>query len=55
MSADYVIDVGIYNSNGIVNLDYKNGCESFSVANKYFSEGMIYLEHEWNLLTEEKH
>ena len=55
MSGDYVIDVGIYNINGIVNLDYKNGCESFSVANKYFSEGMIYLEHEWNLLTEEKH
>ncbi len=49
MSGDYVIDVGIFNSDGIVNLDYKNGCKAFSVANEYFSEGMVYLEHEWEL------
>lgn len=56
MSGDYVIDVGIFNSDGIVNLDYRNGCKAFSVANEYFSEGMIYLEHEWDvekLTTEE--
>lgn len=55
LSGDYVIDVGIFNSNGIVNLDYQNGCKGFSVANKYFSEGIVYLEHEWNILQEEKH
>ncbi len=49
MSGDYIIDVGIFNSDGIVNLDYRNGCRSFSVANEYFSEGMVYLEHEWNI------
>lgn len=49
MSGDYVIDVGIFNSDGIVNLDYKNSCKAFSVANEYFSEGMVYLEHEWEL------
>ena len=49
MNGDYVIDVGIFNSDGIVNLDYKNSCKSFSVANEYFSEGMVYLEHEWKL------
>lgn len=49
MSGDYVVDVGIFNSDGIVNLDYKNGCKAFSVANEYFSEGMVYLEHEWEL------
>lgn len=48
MSGDYTVDVGIFNSGGIVNLDYKNNCERFSVANEYFSEGMFYLEHEWN-------
>ena len=47
LSGDYVVDVGIFNSNGIVNLDYKNSCRGFSVANEYFSEGMIHLEHEW--------
>lgn len=55
ISGDYIIDVGIYNSNGIVNLDYWNACNGFSVANEYFSEGMVYLEHEWNVLEEEKH
>lgn len=50
MSGDYIIDVGIFNSDGIVNLDYRNGCKSFSVANEYFSEGMVYLEHEWKVL-----
>ena len=48
ISGDYTVDVGIFNSGGIVNLDYKNNCERFSVANEYFSEGMFYLEHEWN-------
>ena len=47
LSGEYVIDVGIFNSNGIVNLDYKGSCRSFSVTNEYFSEGMLYLEHEW--------
>lgn len=51
LSGDYVIDVGIFNSDGIVNLDYKNGCRSFSVANEYFSEGMIHFDHEW-IITE---
>lgn len=47
ISGDYTVDVGIFNSGGIVNLDYKNNCEKFSVANEYFSEGMFYLEHQW--------
>jgi teichoic acid transport system ATP-binding protein len=38
MGGDYTVDVGIFNSGGIVNLDYKNNCEGFSVANEYFSE-----------------
>lgn len=54
MNGDYVVDIGIYNSDGIVNLDYRNGCKEFSVANEYFSEGMVYLEHEWNVLNIQK-
>ena len=49
MGGDYTGDVGIFNSGGIVNLDYKNNCEGFSVANEYFSEGMFYLKHEWQI------
>lgn len=29
ISGDYTVDVGIFNSGGIVNLDYKNNCEKF--------------------------
>lgn len=49
ISGDYTVDVGIFNSGGIVNLDYKNNCEKFSVANEYFSEGMFYIEHQWEI------
>lgn len=49
MGGDYTVDVGIFNSGGIVNLEYKNNCEGFSVANEYFSEGMFYLKHEWQI------
>lgn len=49
ISGDYTVDVGIFNSCGIVNLDYKNNCEKFSVANEYFSEGMFYIEHQWEI------
>lgn len=47
LSGEYVIDVGIFNSDGIVNLDYATACRSFSVANEYFSEGMVHFDHEW--------
>lgn len=50
ISGDYALDVGIFNSDGIVNLDYKNSCAHFSVANEYFTEGMFYLDHEWDVV-----
>lgn len=45
----YAIDVGIFNNEGIVNLDYKMSAKKFTVSNKYFSEGMYYMEHSWNV------
>ncbi|MCR5624753.1 MAG: ABC transporter ATP-binding protein [Lachnospiraceae bacterium] len=47
MSGDYCIDVGSFQGDGIVNLDYKTGAGKFSVTNEYFSEGQFYMEHEW--------
>lgn len=46
---EYVIDVGIFNNEGIVNLDYKMSVEGFAVSNSYFSEGMVYMEHSWGI------
>lgn len=45
----YVIDVGIFNNEGIVNFDYKMSVAGFSVSNNYFSEGTVYMEHNWTV------
>lgn len=50
MSGDYVLDVGIFSNEGLVNFDYKMGCEQFTVTNEYISEGQFYLEHEWKVM-----
>lgn len=50
MNGDYAIDVGVFNNEGIVNFDYKMSICEFSITNKYFSEGQVYLEHEWEIL-----
>ena len=49
MNGDYAIDVGIFNNEGIVNFDYKMSAKEFAIANTYFSEGKVYLEHEWSI------
>ena len=50
MSGDYVLDVGIFSNEGLVNFDYKMSCEQFTVTNEYISEGQFYLEHEWKVM-----
>lgn len=49
ISGEYVVDVGIFSNEGIVNFDYKMNAESFAVCNEYFSEGTFYMEHKWKL------
>ncbi len=46
----YNIDVGIFNNEGIVNLDYKSDIKSFTITNEYFTEGQIYIEHNWEVI-----
>lgn len=46
----YNIDVGIFNNKGIVNLDYKADISQFSVGNDYYSEGVFYMEHKWEVI-----
>lgn len=47
ISGEYVMDVGIFNNEGIVNFDYKMSIVGFEISNSYFSEGMFYIEHDW--------
>lgn len=50
MNGDFAIDVGIFNNEGIVNFDYKMSVCEFSITNTYFSEGQVYLQHEWEVI-----
>ncbi len=50
ISGEFVIDVGIFNNEGIANLDYKTSVVRFAVSNTYFSEGLAYMEHDWKSL-----
>lgn len=49
ISGTFVIDVGIFNNEGIVCLDYKESVKKFQVTNKYFSEGRLYIHHTWEV------
>ncbi len=45
----YSIDVGFFESSGLIRLDYKARIASFTVNSAaYFAEGVTYLEHTWN-------
>lgn len=46
----YNIDVGIFNNKGIVNLDYKADIKQFTITNDYTSEGLLYMEHKWEVI-----
>ncbi|WP_370835694.1 ABC transporter ATP-binding protein [Clostridium tertium] len=50
LGGTYTLDVGIFTDESIVNLDYKEAACKFIIANKYFSEGKFYIEHEWDVI-----
>ncbi|OAB37728.1 ABC transporter [Paenibacillus macquariensis subsp. defensor] len=46
----YYLDVGFFESSGLVRLDYKARYASFNLsASSYFAEGLVFLEHEWEI------
>lgn len=49
IKGEYVIDAGLFNNEGIVNFDYKMSAAEFAVSNSYFSEGMVYMDHSWEI------
>lgn len=49
LSGSYCVDVGLFNNEGIVCLDYKESITDFIVTNKYISEGLIYMKHRWEV------
>ncbi|ASA24434.1 ABC transporter ATP-binding protein [Paenibacillus donghaensis] len=50
LGGSFSVDVGIFNNEGLVCLDYKQDILGFSVSNKYFSEGIVYMKHRWEVV-----
>ncbi|MFL0376191.1 ABC transporter ATP-binding protein [Paenibacillus amylolyticus] len=50
LGGTYCFDIGLFNNKGIVSLDYKQDAAQFTVTNKYFSEGMLYIQHNWDVV-----
>ncbi|NUU60991.1 ABC transporter ATP-binding protein [Paenibacillus agri] len=50
LGGTFQIDVGLFNNEGIVCLDYKQDIVSFKIVNKYFSEGLVYINHKWEVI-----
>jgi ABC-type polysaccharide/polyol phosphate transport system ATPase subunit len=49
IGGEYYFDVGIFDQTGIVNIDYKAKIKSFFVKMDYIAEGIVVLNHEWNV------
>lgn len=46
----FTVDAGIFNNEGIVAIDYKTAAVDFDVSNEYFSEGLVYIKHNWEVI-----
>lgn len=49
LSGTYRIDVGLFTDKGLVCLDYVSDAARLTVASPYFSEGLVYITHEWKV------
>lgn len=49
LTGTYRIDVGLFTDKGLVCLDYLSDVSRFTVAAPYFSEGVVYIPHEWKV------
>ena len=47
LSGEYRIDVGLFTDKGIICLDYRSDVSRLTIASPYFSEGIVYIPHEW--------
>lgn len=50
LGGTFCVDVGLFNNEGMVCLHYKEDAVRFNITNKYFSEGLVYMEHRWEAI-----
>tara|TARA_R110001583_G_scaffold152016_1_gene303814 strand:+ start:14681 stop:15865 length:1185 start_codon:yes stop_codon:yes gene_type:complete len=47
----FSFDIGVFTNKGLVTLDYLTMVEEFQVVSDYVSEGLIYIEHNWEVIS----
>ena len=50
LTGTFVIDVGLFTNGSIVCLDYLSAVCEFDVVADYFSEGLVFIDHEWRVV-----
>jgi ABC-type polysaccharide/polyol phosphate transport system ATPase subunit len=51
LTGSYILDVGLFTDGGLVCLDYLGAAGRVCVTAGYFSEGLVYIDHEWRTIT----
>lgn len=51
LTGTFVIDVGLFTDVGLVCIDYLGAAAEIIVMSEYFSEGLVYLDHEWKIIS----
>lgn len=49
LAGTYRIDVGLFTEKGLVCLDYLSEVARITISAPYFSEGVVYIPHEWHV------
>jgi ABC-type polysaccharide/polyol phosphate transport system ATPase subunit len=47
----FVIDVGLFTDGGLVRIDYLGAAAEINVVAEYFSEGLVYIDHQWRIIS----
>lgn len=50
LGGKYEVDVGLFANKSIVNLDYETAAFVISVVADYFTEGLVHMEHQWQII-----
>ncbi|MBI4855278.1 MAG: ABC transporter ATP-binding protein [Acetobacterium woodii] len=50
LGGKYEVDIGLFANKSIVNLDYETAAFVISVVADYFTEGLVHMEHKWEIV-----
>lgn len=50
LGGKYEVDIGLFANKSIVNLDYETAAFVIAVVADYFTEGLVHMEHQWEII-----